>query len=475
MPAFVAGFFHRFVGTMRRLAALFLGTALALPMYSQSIPWQLELVQGIAPFIFLIALLAAYQQFRDGALRVDALTLALGLSVLSLFYGLPLTPEESRGSVTLEILRGLYFVILAYGVAHFGMQRDGALWLRRSFLFSAALFAVALAILGTIKYLLFLVPEFISQILTEPLSSYPWGSALTQEYNFYALSLLIGAFALCVFWTEAKHDWSALFFAICLVFVVIVAAYAGSRRFWLLAPAMLGSQLMLYFSRRYVALFSARTLALLLAAALGVGAAVWERHNEDTLRAYVRDFTDRLPLAALILNGIKAHGVPGFGAIDYEYRLLSMTDPAEEFGMSARKERWAFAVQLGVNSPIAGMGFDYRDSFSCRFQACEADDNPHNPILSAWLYGGLFGVFTVSLLMWISLRNAIGFARAVPLEGTGIALGYASTLVFAMISGDTIFSMPVLITTAIAASIYPWSNREVWRVPVPKFGQKKRL
>ena len=71
---------------------------------------------------------------------------------------------------------------------------------------------------------------------------YPWGSSLKRDYNFFALSILIGMLALTEIWFRSERPLERHLLSALLGAMAVAGAYAGSRRFWLVAPLVLGAQ-----------------------------------------------------------------------------------------------------------------------------------------------------------------------------------------------------------------------------------------
>ena len=75
-------------------------------------------------------------------------------------------------------------------------------------------------------------------------------------------------------------------------------------------------------------------------------------------------------------------------------RFESLFNSQRFFGLDSRIDKWIYAFDLFSDRNITSFyGFDYRQRFGCHFFNCAYEDYPHNPILSAALYGGILGGF----------------------------------------------------------------------------------
>jgi hypothetical protein len=111
-----------------------------------------------------------------------------------------------------------------------------------------------------------------------------------------------------------------------------------------------------------------------------------------------------------------------------------------------RKGRWIYAVQLfqgySVISKITGDGFSYLADYGEHFY----DDNniydyPHNPFLSALLYSGIIGLLVLITYLFIALILYVKNFR----ELDYFLILFLVTGIFALISGNSFFSIPIMV------------------------------
>lgn len=134
--------------------------------------------------------------------------------------------------------------------------------------------------------------------------------------------------------------------------------------------------------------------------------------------------------------------------------ILNQMKVEGAYGMGSRLERWQYAVELlDWKVALRGMGFDYREKYSCRFLDCLQEDYPHLPIASALLYGGI-GFALFALLYYLAYISLILKAGREGLKlGTTIIAGL--TLPYVFISGDSILSLPHGIAAGLLMALTP--------------------
>ena len=154
--------------------------------------------------------------------------------------------------------------------------------------------------------------------------------------------------------------------------------------------------------------------------------------------------------------------------IEHTYRTL--IDYEQSFGLSARLERWNMALSLiNLKVVISGNGFDYLNIFGCHFAGCAYSDYPHNPALSALLSSGALGLISCIALYAVTCFFGIRllvYSRKFSEWGAVMLM----VIPYTLISGNTLFSMPVFFIVAIIC--YAAYQAEFSDL---NFGQKRRL
>ncbi len=434
----------------RRFLVAAFGMALATPLLAQSMPFLRHLSWLFLP----LALWGFALVFFHPELRPTKPDLLVSLLLANLFFfalGMLLTKELLPAAVWKDLARGSYAVLLAAVVMALTRTRAQASSLLRWFTGSAAAVAVAAAAFGTVKCCLLLCGfelPFLAQC-TPPI--YPWGTSLACDYNFFGLSLLIGGLALLYYWRTANTGHAALLWALLLGLVIVVGAYAGSKRFWLATPVVFVAQLQRYRYCSYSAMHRPRWVALAtgVACAAVVLSSTFLGLTAHTLQA--RGDTQH-PLEKVKIEQIQIM------IESYQARARSMVTSKDMFNASARLDRWLFAVELSRQRRTAwlGGGFDYQRAFSCKFVDCALADYPHNPVLSALLYGGIVACGICALLILCTVSWAVRALRNTH-QSTLAGLILLVTLLFVVVSSDTIFSTPVF--SAVATLVRVASSR----------------
>jgi len=440
-----------------------LGATLATPLLANLIPYPLLLALAAAP-LGLGAIVAC--RLPGSGLRsilteirsnhvAGLLWLLLAFQVLGVLQSSdPTAPRLLR-----ELLVGGALAILASAARGVAPTEGSALGVFTSFLATCAAVAALCAIIGLLK--LFLLERGVVIGILHWLypTEYPWGSSLKRDYNFFALSILIGMVAIVELWFRSKTTFGHFAWPLLLGVMAASGAYAGSRRFWVVAPIVLAAQLVLTTRRtRAQTAISGRLLSLALVAGIAGTSVVKLVENAPDIDLTwvvkaIGNWTgaDVSNLAKAIDAPLEA-GREAAGA-DFRSRASTLVSSSESFGIASRLDRWHYALELvDARTLLVGAGFDYREWFGCRFLNCEDIDYPHNAILSSLLYGGIGALLAacafVGTVVLLSLRL---LRQGGPPSTAGLTL--AAAFPFFMISGDTFSSLPGLTALAILASI----------------------
>jgi hypothetical protein len=132
------------------------------------------------------------------------------------------------------------------------------------------------------------------------------------------------------------------------------------------------------------------------------------------------------------------------------YRLLGTMGADQAYGSESRAEKWKMGMRLLEERVwLGGIGFAYHQAFSCRFTACDRLDYPHFPILSEWLVGGIAGA-VVAVAIYVLLFRSIWRSGWDGWKSGSSAVAVA-VLPYALLSGDTLFSIPQFIIVCLLA------------------------
>ena len=245
--------------------------------------------------------------------------------------------------------------------------------------------SVTAAVLGLIKYVNILSGSILSTYYNQA-GSLISGSSLSADYNVYALGLSISVVLsqnLNLFWVG--KNWNKLFWiSIPIVFLSILLS--GSRR----GILMVGFLLFILLS--YKKIFSAKNqknLAFLLFFPLTVLAVI---------SYYWVDLIAFLAESNLV-----------------DYSIERIFTLGEE--LTAENERttrfdWSLSYFLEYEGlqTFVGNGFGYLNEMGKVFSG-EVEDNPHNFLYSALLYGGLFGFVGMLIFILRMISAAFSYHR----------------------------------------------------------------
>lgn len=261
-------------------------------------------------------------------------------------------------------------------------------------------------------------------------STYPWGtSPLCLDYNILGLLWLLAIIG------AMKSRWW-------LVAATVVAGgmLLGSRRFILLAPFLPVVWIVLERKKALLKVAAVAAIALLLSIAVA-DSEQYRKYQSGELRWTIVELTGVRPPAELQGPSRTYAGV-----------MLGTISADSEYGLDARIDRWKTGAQ---GMKIAGSGFEYHTEFSCKFSNCRDFDYPHMPIMSEWLIGGLVaGLAAIGFyigLLWAAWRRRAIIPAAALLV----------TMPYSMISGDTLFSLPQMMSVAMVVLLLPRPGSEV--------------
>lgn len=413
-----------------RLRDCALVLAVLLAFVGQAFPYGLPLFLATAFLGLVLSLLC-----QSWAAGLDAVELPLdgfGLTVLfalmCFLYGVLLTTRTDQ-SLLAETANAIGTLALYTAVVNAwrstAMRERLASWILRLLVICMTV----IGIVGAYKFFLLLNGRQLAFVASQSSGPYPWGTSLVQDYNMFALVILAGMLAACAEAVGARSAWWRLVSGAAFLLLCIVGLFAGSRRFWIVAPLAVPAVLWATARRTGAAGILRATAATGLIAAVGFCALVFGYHG-------------RLSLMHLMTGGL-----------NLESRLNTLVDPQGGLGLSSRVAHWRLAYQL-LDGPWfwTGGGFDYLHIFACRFGNCAVIDYPHNLLLSALLYAGIAGGLSLAALM-VCMVVAAGrlLATTSSLNVYGIVL--LAHLPFVAISSNAVFSVKSFLTTGLMCAL----------------------
>ncbi|PIR22615.1 MAG: hypothetical protein COV44_07035 [Deltaproteobacteria bacterium CG11_big_fil_rev_8_21_14_0_20_45_16] len=248
---------------------------------------------------------------------------------------------------------------------------------------------------------------------------YPWGTSLQPDYNMCALGLTIGFLCLVKLFLDCPRIFGKMLIFCSALIVFSSVVLTGSRRGLVVL-------LVLTLTGFFYGLYKLMSGFIL------------QKIHPRSFRGFVA-----ISMVVLIIFSIFLMW-KGLNIADMQVhevtRLTARFDTMKRFAgtlMASRSgylERGLEIFQRGnLLSLLFGGGFDYLSAMSVESK----EVYPHNPLISALLYGGIFGfIFTLyvlvrGLLVWISL---LGQERL-------LAVIFVVFNVFSFISSNSYFSV----------------------------------
>ena len=364
-------------------------------------------------------------QSRRSVLAYLLLCAAVGFYLLGVFRSGGILYQNNRTDSV-----GL-FLAVALPLAMGGLTTAGTALLWRETQRWAWVACVFIALLSIVKFVFLLNGQelaFLNFIYQLDSRDYPGGTALTTDYNFYALCMLIGVLSAARLATDAASPrWMRILAALTLPLISVSVLFAGSRRGWI-SLAILALVGVAVYAKRLVfdqpnrvgqrgGVLIALILAVGLAGTIGVMSAQDTEDQSELERLWAR-----------------------FGTITGENATFD-----ESF--DSRIESWDLGLYeiIPRYTPaqlLFGKGFSYLKEYAHEFPIYYPDEYyPHNPIISAIHYSGLIGALVITLLLAASGVYALVLARRL---GLYVLLVYGVFLTFNFVSNNSIFSAPAL-------------------------------
>lgn len=111
-------------------------------------------------------------------------------------------------------------------------------------------------------------------------------------------------------------------------------------------------------------------------------------------------------------------------------------------GTGSRLDFWKLGASMLSWVP---QGWSYHEVFSCSFSPCSEFNYPHMSIMTEWIIGGvIFGLVAIAFYAW-PFSLIWRAKRVLPIALFVVALPYS------LISGDTVFSLPICIACMLVA------------------------
>ncbi len=353
-------------------------------------------------------------------------SILIAIYLLINFYGLIITEGKLPALVQKELVWGGILFFSSYAVLMMFRTSDFCSRFDRVSNIIFQVFAAVVAALSILKFSMWSQDIALQWIISSD-SSYPIGSALVGDINFFSLTIFILSMTTFSVWRTSKSLVAMLLLGCLLFCLVFVGFTAGSRRFLLVGCTFLPIVLFLNYVRGQISFKELKIL--FIGCMLGLAIVLFF--------IYVVDFS-------IFFTSGKIINDYSFGST---YRTLMLDSRA--YGFDSRLIRLSFGgSMIDIKTLVMGSGFDYVTAFGCEFLECLSGDYPHLPVLSGLLSSGILGGITCILLfanaLYVGLKLMFQSKNQIEWGASVVA-----TALFTSISGNTLFSMPVFFVVLI--------------------------
>ncbi len=378
------------------------GVAMAAPFYADFFSWRWVVL--LAAPLFVVSLMRR-ERLKRPPLEILPFVVLLALHVISLVF----SHTVFSGQVVKDLVVAS-FLLAVFVIAGKDMLAG----------FFSALIPLALgtALLGLLKASL-LDRGYLIGFILDGCSAYPAGSALCVNYNNLGFLWLVAALG-CI---KTRFWW-------CVPFLLAAGALSSSRRFILL---------MSLIPVVWILVQGRPALIRLSGVVIATGVLVFFIPDASSFENFRHGAT---PYKVLEFSGeVGRENVEAtINRSGPAVMLGTMADGT--LGTSSRLDFWRLGASMVSWAP---QGWRYHEVFACTFSPCVDFHYPHMPVISEWLIGGgLFALVAIAFYawpFWLVLRKR----RLLPVVLFVLAMPYA------LISGDTVFSLPICISCMLVA------------------------
>lgn len=456
------------------------GAALAYPFVRDVLPmtWTLYAQVLLIPVVFLVFRLSL-RHFRPIPTLVW-LSVAVGVMHF-------LATKLSNTGFASTILYEIQIVAVATGIFLLTRYSSKETDTNLSGFFKTVLWiGVPIAFFSLVKAALLERGIMIDFMFYKERNAYPPGASLRTEYNLFALTMIVVAIGLVrsiVDFVCKKKIAVAIALSLMLSVVAVVIFLTGSRRGLIIGAILPPLYFMVLVFQRGLLRSPTQLLILLLSVWLGANALLYcvysneppkqiiltdiqtalaltlpsfDRKQAPSIAERVEGMMDGASEAESEAEAQKGRGKPGADLSKRKIEVMG-TDPTailgtinanEAYGLGSRLGRWQMSIDLlRQNNWLSPSGFAYHEAIACQFFVCGDRDYPHMALLSEWLIGGLIGL--VLALAWYAAMLLDCWKSGQAGWSTGATPLVFAALPFAIISGDTLFSIPQLLTAGL--------------------------
>lgn len=412
---------------------LCLGLALATPFLADLVPWRITGLFAI-PWVLTFIL----QRWSVVTFRWPSpIEVAIAILIAAHYSALILTTSPFQASLWKETL--VATALLGMAVVS---NPKNPLKVAKGFFAAVVTIGALTAIVGLIKLGLQDRGYLLRFIIDACPGQYPQGTNLCTDYNVMGITWLVAGVGL-ISW----HLRTGSLLALLILPIVLAAGFSvGSRRFLLFAAYLPLMWLVLALWSSGWRAFT-REMAALVIVAMGTWALISTISSPQSFERF------RFGAEEMTVIEIRLPNLFGFPTDDDAVRPPNRANPdviagtIDMEGLSSRSVRWKLGVELLAERPIAGRGMTYQKIFSDQFSQGKIWDYPHLPVLSEGLIGGV-PLLLVALGIYIGCALLI-LRAPLALHLTGAGSAFLLSTGVAGFSGDTLFSIPQWLATAL--------------------------
>ena len=319
--------------------------------------------------------------FRSLGLRMNLFTILLAFVVCTYLIGLLNANVLAYSVIQMDIINILTILLLVF---YIGNRRFDYQKVFISFLEKCARVVPLFAFLSLLKFWLLSSGIRLSFLMGSG-GKYPFGTSLVPDYNMFSLGICFGIIGVArVIRMKPRVSYSSIYYTLCLMICMLAIALSGSRR------GMVALVLLTIYFMVPVLVGGARRLVRL-------------RITKRNLYVIIT-----FMLAVVLLKYSPFVFFDGSEFTKVLERAFTVVDFSQSY--SGRTDRWVYGLNLIDDFNFFSCfrrGFDYIRSYANEFGVSGGQDYPHNPVISSFLYSGVFGACLVLLMYLLPLLKLL--------------------------------------------------------------------
>jgi len=312
-----------------------------------------------------------------------------------------------------ELLIALVFLFFYFILIHRRQRQESFYIIYRKILLFFGVSSLIIAVFGLLNF-------YLELYYTPLISNTPFGTAINNNKNFYALFSFLGIISYVPLMNRKqsfRNSFAIQIGILVLVFNTILSfSYEAIVILGILLLALVAFQVVTLFGSKRYRILASNSRLLLLASIMLLGVYFVSNTSVES--------------SSRILKYVRA----------YNYNVDKFNTDAFSI------ERLDYALRLYDKQPfinkIFGGGFHYYEAFGQKYIGTEgALAYANNPIVSALLYSGVLGALFTLLFFIISIYYGISYLRTYP----SFSLMLFTVLLFTFFSVSTIFNGPIFL------------------------------